>query len=77
MSQFFDKSDEKVVREKIYLLKLELYNTDRKMKNIIRGIFGSVITHPNFMHFSQKISFKSALEIFTPISGHLRTALNA
>ena len=27
------------------------------------------------MHFRQKISFKSALEIFTPVSGHLRTAL--
>ena len=28
--------------------------------------------HPNF---GQKISFKSALEVFTPVSGHLRTAL--
>ena len=28
------------------------------------------------MHFRQEISFKSALETFTPVSGHLRTALN-
>ena len=27
------------------------------------------------MHFRQKISFKRALEIFTPVSGHLRTAV--
>ena len=31
--------------------------------------------HPNFVHFHQKISFKSTLEIFTPVSGHLRIAL--
>ena len=35
LSQFSDKSDEKVVREKIYLVKLEFYNSDRKMKSII------------------------------------------
>ena len=32
--------------------------------------------HPNFMQFCQKISFKSAIEIFTPVSGYLRTVLN-
>ena len=32
--------------------------------------------HPNFMHFRQKISFKTALEIFTTVSGHLKTTLN-
>ena len=31
--------------------------------------------HPNFMHFRQKLSFKSALEFFNPVSEHLRTAL--
>ena len=31
--------------------------------------------NPNFMHFRRKISFKIALEIFTPVSGHLRTVL--
>ena len=31
--------------------------------------------HPNFMHFRQKISFKSVLESFATVSGHLRTAL--
>ena len=62
--------------EGIYLLKFEFYNTDRKMKSIFRHIFISVIMHPNFMHFRQKISFKSVLEICTPVSGHLRTALN-
>ena len=73
--QFSGKGDEKVVHEKTYLLKLEFYNTDRKMKSIIRCIFISLIMHPNFMHFRQKISFKNALEIFTPVSGQLRTAL--
>ena len=32
--------------------------------------------YPNFMGFHQKISFKSALEIFNSASGHLKTALN-
>ena len=31
--------------------------------------------HPNFMHIRQKINFKKALEFFTPVNGHLRTAL--
>ena len=31
--------------------------------------------HPNSMHFRQKISFKSALEICTPISGHSKTSV--
>ena len=50
-------------------------NTGRKTKNSIRRIFISIIMHPNFMQFRQKISFKTALEIFTPVSEHLRTAL--
>ena len=58
-----------------FVLKFEFYNTDRKMKRTIRCIFISIIMHPNFMCFRQKISFKSALKIFTPVSGHLRTAL--
>ena len=65
----------KLVPEKTYLVKLEFYNTDRKMKSIIRCIFISIIMHPNFMHFRQKISFKSALEIFIPVNGHFRIAL--
>ena len=76
LNQFSDKSDEKVAREETYLLKLKFYNTDRKMKSIVRRIFISKIVHPNFMHFRQKISFKRALEIFIPVSGLLRTALN-
>ena len=35
---------------KIYQLKLEFYNTDGKMKNLISCIFISIIIHPNFMH---------------------------
>ena len=73
---FLIKEIEKVIREKTYLLKLELYNTDRKMKSTIRCILISIIMHPNFTCFHKKISFKSALEMFTPVSGHLRTALN-
>ena len=47
-----------------------------KMKSIIRCIFISINMCPNFMHFRQKISFKSALEIFNPVSGHSRIVLN-
>ena len=61
--------------DKTYLLALEFYNIDRKMKSIIRYIFISIIMHPNLMHFRRKISFKSALEIFIPVSEHSRTAL--
>ena len=69
-----DKSDGKMVCEKSYQLKLEFYNIDRKMKNVIRPIFISIIMHLNFMHFCQIISFKSALESFTSVNGHLTTA---
>ena len=51
MNQFLDESDEKVVREKTYCLKLEFYNTDRKMKNIIRRNFTAIIMQPNFIDF--------------------------
>ena len=73
LEKFSDKSDEKVIHEKIYLLKFEFYDTGRKMKSTIRCIFISVITHPNFIDFRRKISFKSALKIFTPVTGHLRS----
>ena len=38
LSPFSDKNDEKMPREKTYWLELQFYNTDRKMKNIIRRI---------------------------------------
>ena len=76
MSQFSDKSDVKEAREKTYRLKLEFYNTDRKMKNINRRIFTSVIMHLIFMHFRKKISFKSALEIFTPVDPYWKKFIN-
>ena len=47
----------------------------QKSESIIRCIFVSIIMHSNFMHFRQKISFKNALQIFTLVTGHLRTAL--
>ena len=72
LGQFFDKSDEIVVREKTYLPKLDFYKIDRKMKSIIRCIFISIIMHQNFMPFRQ---FKSALESFPSVNGHLRTVL--
>ena len=72
-----DKSDEKVVYEKTYQLKLKFYNTDRKMKSIIRHILISIMMHPNYMHICfRQISFKSASEVFTPNSGYLSIALN-
>ena len=70
LCQFSDKRDEKVVHDKIYLLKFEFYNTDRKMKSTIGCIFISIIMYPNFMCFRQKISFKKR-----SVRGHLRTAL--
>ena len=66
----------KKAREKTYRLKLEFYNADRKMKNIIRLIFISLIMRPIFMHFRQKINFKIALESFSSVSAHLQTAFN-
>ena len=71
--QYSNKKSEKLAREKTYWLKLEFYNTDRKVKNIIRRISISIIMHPSFMQFCHKISFKSALETFTSFSSHLRT----
>ena len=64
-----------MAREKTYRLKLDFYNTDREMKNTIRRIFPSIIMHPIFMHFRSKISFRSALESFALVSGHLKTVL--
>ena len=63
-----------MANENTYHLKLELYNIDRKMKNIIRCIFISMIMHQNFPHFRQKISYKRVIESFTSVSGHF--ALN-
>ena len=55
--QFSNKSDEKMVREKICCLKLEFYNGDRKnKKNVIWRIFISLIMHASFMHFWQKVN---------------------
>ena len=76
LSQISDKRDEKVVHEKTYLMELEFYNTDGKIKNIIRCIFISIIMHTNFMLFRQKISFKSALECFASVSAYFRRAFH-
>ena len=73
--QFLGKSDKKVTRDKTYVLKLEFYGTDRKMKIIIRRIFILIIMYPIFMHFRLKIIFKSAEESFVSVSEHLRIAL--
>ena len=37
--QILDKNDENVTRGKTFRLKLEFYNTETKMKNVIRHIF--------------------------------------
>ena len=71
LGQFSNKRDEKVVCKKTYLLKLEFYNTERKMKNIIRRIYTLIIMNPNFMHFCQKISSKRALGSFISVSEYL------
>ena len=46
------------------------------MKNINRHIFSWIIMHPICRQLRKKISFKSALETFASLSGHLRTALS-
>ena len=53
----------KVIKTRLKLV----FNTNRKMKNIIGRIFISIIMHPISMHFGQKINFKIALEYFTTI----------
>ena len=54
LSQFSNKRDEKVVRKKTYRLKDDVYNTDKKIKNIIIRVFISTIIPPNFMHLYKK-----------------------
>ena len=49
LSLFSDKCDEKEACEKTYPMKLEFYNNDGKMKNIIRYIF---------FHFNKNHAFK-------------------
>ena len=73
--QLSNKNTEKVALAKTYRLRLEFNNIDRQTENVIRRNFILTITHTNFMHFRQKISFKSALESYASFSGHLRTAL--
>ena len=43
---------------------LNVYYFDRKVKNAIRFIFTSVVMPLKFIHFRQKIDFKSNLENF-------------
>ena len=52
-----------------------LYSIDRKIENFITHIFTSVVMPPNFILFSQKIGFKSALGGFSSLCEHLRIAL--
>ena len=63
LSHFSNKSEEKFACE-TYRLKLEFYNTNRKIKNVNRRIFNSIIMHPNSMNFCHKSKLKSALESF-------------
>ena len=39
LSQFSDKSGEKLIREETYLLKLEFYKTNKKIKCISLDVF--------------------------------------
>ena len=59
-----------MARKKTHRLKLELYNADRKMKNVIRYIFKTIIP-TDFIRFCKKINFKTALEYFASVDGHL------
>ena len=76
MSQFSDKSDEKVAREKTYRLILEFYHTDRKMLKRHSTQF-CLNNHVYNFHslLREKISFKTALECFVLIDRHLGRAL--
>ena len=45
------------------------------MENVIRRIFVLTVMFPNFVQFRQKIGFKSVLECYASVSGHLRSSL--
>ena len=64
MSLFSDQSDEIVAREKAYRLQLEFHYIDRKMENIIRPIFTSIVMNTNFIHYGYKIVFKKCIRKF-------------
>ena len=53
-----------------------LGKTGTKWENVVMYIFPSIVTHPNFMNFHQKMSFKSLLESFVSISGHVTSVLD-
>ena len=59
-----DKRSKKIAREKANRLKLVFHYMYKKMKNVIRRIFTSVIMPRYFIHFRPKIGFKSALGSF-------------
>ena len=45
------------------------------MENILRRIFISVVKPPNFIPFRLELGLKIALQCFTSLRWHLRTAL--
>ena len=51
------------------------YICRKNEKNVIRRIFSSIVIPANFIHFRQRIGFKSALGNFSLLSGLMRTAL--
>ena len=72
---FSDKSDEKVTHKKAHWLKLEFYYIYRKMENLIRRCFTSVVMTSNFIYFRLKVSFKIVLNSFTSLNWRLKIAL--
>ena len=57
--------------------KHKFYSFNRKMENVIRRIFASVIIPLNFISFHPKVGFKIVLGTFTSFSWRLRTALKS
>ena len=75
LSWFSDKNSKKVTSEKAPRLKLGSYYIYRKIENIIKCTFASIIMPLNFIHFHQKIGIKSGLENFASVNEHFRRAL--
>ena len=65
------KNVEKVERKKIYRLKIEFYNTDRKTKNVFKHVFTRIDMPTNLIRFCEKKKkLETALEYFASIDGH-------
>ena len=67
----FIKGYEKVIFKKVHCRNLDSVQytiIDRKIVNITRRIFPSMLVPPDFINFRQKIGFKTALKSFASLT---------